>query len=233
MAETITKGFIINRIDSETFDEIITFISETGNRFTVLAKGVKKILSKNARSLFFGCLVEVEFFATRKIEGIGKLKRIHLVEPNDLNLNLNKSLMLLNALAYKGKLDGNRFYKFYVDTLNLIKQDINQNSLNVYILIKICSFFGIKIFLDHCAYCSSKKIKDFSIEDYGFVCPRHYTDGLSVLKNTIKILYLANNKMFSELEGFSESDKVIAAKIINSYLNEYSGINFINNLIVL
>ena len=79
MAETIVNGYIVNRVDYDVFDEIITFIADTGNVFTVLARGVKKILSKNAKALFYGSLVQIEFFPSRKVDGIGKLKKIHLL----------------------------------------------------------------------------------------------------------------------------------------------------------
>ena len=46
MSQTITKGFLIARLDHDTFDEIITFIDDYGNKFVCLAKGTKKIYSK-------------------------------------------------------------------------------------------------------------------------------------------------------------------------------------------
>ena len=73
MAEIITNGYLINKIDYQTFDEIITFINEHGNKFIALAKGTKKILSHNARNLQIGNYCEFKFFLARTENKISKL----------------------------------------------------------------------------------------------------------------------------------------------------------------
>ncbi|MDE5949456.1 MAG: hypothetical protein K2G54_01095, partial [Malacoplasma sp.] len=96
MAETITNGFLIFRKDYEMFDETLGFINEYGNIFSVLALGTRKILSKNSRNLFFGCLSEFSFFASRDIDfKMGKLKKVIILE-NNINISSRSPLILFN-----------------------------------------------------------------------------------------------------------------------------------------
>lgn len=231
MAETIVKGYIVNRIDYEIFDEIITFICDTGNYFTVVAKGVKKILSKNAKALFYGALVEIEFFASRKFNGIGKLKKINLLEKNSFDLNNRKSLLVLNSLVWLGKLSGINFYNFFKKTIDLIKNENDDNALILYILISAAKFLGIRLNIDFCSFCKSRKIKDFSVASFGFVCKKHAEYGLHVELNTIKLIYLASQKRFEIINKFSNFDKLVACKIISGFIYEHSGISFLKNLL--
>lgn len=232
MAETIVNGYIVNRVDYDVFDEIITFIADTGNVFTVLARGVKKILSKNAKALFYGSLVQIEFFPSRKVEGIGKLKKIHLLEKNSFELNNKKSLFILNSLVFISKLNGDNFFTFFRKTIDLIKSENDDNSLILFILISASKFLGLRINLESCSFCKSRKIKDFSFVDFGFVCSQHSYSGLNVNKNTIKLIYLANVKKFDAMRNFLNFDKLTACKIINGFIHEHSGISFLKKLII-
>lgn len=231
MAETIVKGYLVNRIDFDVFDEIITFISDTGNIFTVVAKGVKKILSKNAKSLFFGSLCEFEFFASRKIDGVGKLKKINLIENNNIELNKRRSLLLLNSLVYHGKLSGINFFEFFKETIKLIEKENDDDLLILYILLSAIKFLGLPIYLNHCSLCKSRLIKDFSIFDLGFTCKKHSSNGLKVESKTIEIIYLTYLKKFNVAKKFSSFDKMVASKIINGFINDHSGISFLKNLL--
>ncbi len=80
MSQTITKGFLIARLDHGIFDEIITFIDDYGNKFVCLAKGTKKIYSKNARNLQIGNYCEFIFFLAREINKISKLVKVNVIK---------------------------------------------------------------------------------------------------------------------------------------------------------
>ena len=76
MAEIITRGYLVARQDYDIFDEILTFINEYGNRFIMFAPGTKRITSKNARALFFGNFLEIQFFYARNDTKLSKLKKV-------------------------------------------------------------------------------------------------------------------------------------------------------------
>lgn len=80
MAEIITKGYLISKIDYQIFDEVITFINEYGNKFTCLAQGTKKINSHNARNMQLGNYCEFQFFLARNENKMSKLMKVNAID---------------------------------------------------------------------------------------------------------------------------------------------------------
>lgn len=234
MAETITKGYLIYRKDYELFDEIISFINQHGNIFSTIALGVKKILSKNSRNLFYGCLTEFIFFASRDIDNkIGKLKKVILLE-NNINLSTRMPLFLFNYIIFKNKLKGKHIFE-QIKKLILILKEYDESfdsSIALYILIKSTKYLGIKLNLDTCAFCDSKLIYSFSFENNGFVCKKHF-DGIydyKVFDEVIKIIYLAKQKLFHLVSNFDNKYLQIAIRILIDYINQKTGINLYSYL---
>jgi DNA repair protein RecO (recombination protein O) len=83
MAEKIIRGYLIEKKDFKVFDEIITFISSSGRKYTCMSMGSRKIESKNSRNLFLGSLIEFEIFEARSVDKVSKLKKAHVVVEND------------------------------------------------------------------------------------------------------------------------------------------------------
>ena len=52
MAESIFKGYLINKVDYLLNDEIVTFITEDGVKLPCLSMGSRKISSKMYREYF-------------------------------------------------------------------------------------------------------------------------------------------------------------------------------------
>lgn len=228
MSETITKGYLINREDFELFDEIITFINEYGNVFNCIARGVKKINSKNGRNLFYGSFLEFEFFLSRDIKKVGKLKRVKLLEPNNSDINFNSALLFLNATSYKSQLSGTKFYIFYKQMLEYIKNIKDQNLLVLYIIINLIRLSGIRLVLDCCSSCGSKKIINFSETNFGFVCSNCDENHLKININVLKIIFLIDNKNFSEARKYSEQIKISAIKLLIYFYRNNGGPNLFN-----
>lgn len=224
MAEIITKGYLINREDYDFFDEIITFINEFGNLFTCIALGVKKINSKNARNMFFGSLCEFEFFCARDTLKVGKLKKVKLLEPNNINLNLNPSILFLNECLYLSKLNGKKIYYFYKEIISLINKSIDNESIILYIILNFIKFSGIRLWLDSCSICKSTKVSNFSEENYGFVCKKcDYNNELKIDVESLKFIYLVFKKKFSLTKEFSYQTKMIAIKLMLYFYRNNGG----------
>lgn len=228
MSETITKGYLLNREDYELFDEIITFINEYGNVFSCIAKGVKKINSKNGRNLFYGSFLEFEFFLSRDAKKIGKLKKVKLLEPNDNKINFSPILLFLNSSSYKAQLSGISFYKFYVQMLNYIREIKDQNLLILFSIINLIRLSGIRLILDSCSLCGNKKICNFSESNFGFICNYCDYNHLKIDINVLKIIYLVDNRKFNESLKFSENVKLSAIKLLVYFYRNNGGPNLFN-----
>jgi DNA repair protein RecO (recombination protein O) len=83
MAETILHGYLIKKIPFQTFDEIVTFITQSGQRFSCISMGSRKITSKNARNLFLGGYIEFQIYQSRSTERLSKLKKATTIKSID------------------------------------------------------------------------------------------------------------------------------------------------------
>lgn len=234
MAETISKAYLIHRNDYEMFDEIIGIINEHGNIFSLLALGVKKILSKNSRNLFFGCLAEFEFFASRDIDNkIGKLKKVTLLE-NNIDISSRVPLILVSKLIYDLRLKGKKIFLWLSETVDLIKQfDVSfDNLIIIKILLGTFKHLGVKICLDKCSCCNSKNIYSFSQKNFGFVCFNHFDKQYDIKYEAeiIKILYFFNNKKNFQDVKFSFLNLTVVIRLLVDYLNEMSGIDVFKSI---
>lgn len=232
MAETISKGYLIYRQDYELFDEIIAFINEYGNIFTLIALGTKKILSKNSRNLFYGCLSEFSFFASRDIDNkMGKLKKVVLLE-NKLNLSTRVPLILLNHIIYKNRIKGeDSFGTISRISFLLEKYDFNYDEvLIIDILITSCKLLGIEIMLENCSICFSKQIYSFSYDDFGFVCKKHFNQNYKVNSSSIKLIYYVYKKYYKQANQFDNVVKKSVIRMLVDFINLKAGFNLYNYL---
>ncbi len=232
MAEIITKGYLINRCDYGMFDEVISFINEHGNIFTVLSLGVKKILSKNGRNLFYGCLSEFWIFASRDIDNkMGKLKKVNILE-NNISISTRTPLILFSKIIYDSKLKGEKTFKFFEELVDFVK---NYNETNDYLIMthmlhKIMDILGIKPILDKCCFCENKNIYSFSFINNGFVCKQHFNleQDLKYESETIKLIYMSKDKNIFKINNFNILTQKIVIKIFLYYMDLNSGINLWN-----
>lgn len=232
MAFVITNGYLVNRSDYLTFDEIITFINEHGNLFTNLALGTKKILSKNSRNMFYGCLSEFEFFCSKDIENrIGKLKKITLLENNIINSD-RIPLIIFNKIIFNYKLKGK---KIFLKLKNLIENLFKYNSsfdnvLIINLLLFIIEELGSKFTVDKCVFCENKKIFSLSFLNNGFVCKIHFNSkrDIKYFRQIIEIFYFCEKQNFLQTKKYEEIFKKSCIKILKKYLLENLGVNLLS-----
>lgn len=228
MSEIITKGYLLNQTDFEIFDEIITFINEHGNIFSCIALGVKKIKSKNARNLKMGVLLEFDFFMSRSINKVGKLKKIIALEETSIDFLTNNALLILNRLYFIGKPSHSSSYETYVECLTSIKQinDIDISIINIF--MKFISLSGMHLEFNKCVSCGNKKIFNFSERKMGFVCRKCNDEKIKISSNVIKIIYFIHIKKYDYAKKINSIDKLSAIKLLSYLINNLLGINLYN-----
>lgn len=170
MSEIITKGYLIAKNDFETFDEIITFINEHGNKFVALAKGTKKIESKNGRNLQLGNFCEFQFFLARDINKVSRLMKAHVVKSIEWP-NYRQSLVTLNSLANQLVYPDIKNFKFYDSLVDMASSKNEPDAkAELIILAKYCKLTGINIHVKDCVVCHKHHIKTISFAKHGLVC---------------------------------------------------------------
>jgi len=179
MSEVITKGYLIARRDFETFDEIITFINEYGNKFVCLAKGVKKIESHNARSLNLGNYCEFQFFLARGEDKVSKLMKVHAIRSVEWP-NYRQSLITLNTLAEQLIYPNVKNFKFYESMLPYtLDKNIKDIKAELIVLANYCQLTGIALHINDCVICHRHHIKTISFKHHGLLCGQCFENNSS------------------------------------------------------
>lgn len=205
MSQTITKGFLIARLDHGTFDEIITFIDDYGNKFVCLAKGTKKIYSKNARNLQIGNYCEFIFFLAREINKISKLVKVNVIKQIQWPI-FRTSFFLLNELANKLIYPSIKNLVFYKNLLPLATNpSFNDQKAQLIILQKFCKLSGVELFVDKCVLCGSNKIKTMNFNLKGLICQNCFTQNNKELYplNFNKLVHFLFKEKYDSINNFS------------------------------
>ena len=141
MALLKLNGYLIYRKDYQIYDEILTFICDNGQLYTCYALGVKKINSKNARGLNYGNKLEIEIFASNKLNKMSKLKTVTIIKEFDLKYSNNLALLLMNGIIYIQKYIDISTYILYKEYLVYILRNYNEYFLSCVIFFKLLKNF--------------------------------------------------------------------------------------------
>jgi len=167
-------AIILSRKDFREYDQIISVYTAVEGRLDLLAKGVKKITSKNSGNLFLGSFLEIDIAKGREID---RLIRVNPVEIwKNIRQDLNKQLLVGGTLNLTCKLikpelvDENIFiwlktWLSFVNNSNVT----NRNLFYSYIVV-LTALLGFRPELDECYSCGLEQQKNrFDIMG-GLIC---------------------------------------------------------------
>lgn len=230
MAEIITRGYLVARQDYDIFDEILTFINEYGNRFIMFAPGTKRITSKNARALFFGNFLEIQFFYARNDTKLSKLKKVISLDQINYKYENTYSMLILSELMTKVVSFNVEFYQFYQLILEYIILEYNDYYISCFLLVKFLIMNGVNFNFQACVHCnSSKNIKTFSLADHGLICVNCESKIINKIDYEPKALQLWQKLYFATQikKGEDKDNEIIykgLLKILNSVIYDQLGI---------
>lgn len=162
------EAIVLARKDFREYDQLISFYTKEYGKIELLARGVKKIVSKNSAHLepFSNVLVE-----TAKGKEIDHLTRVvPILFFANIRQNLSKSLSagylvyFLEKLLETGEAD-KRVYDITLDWLKFTDKTENfQPILLDGLIFVLLSMLGFKPILEHCVICE-KQYKDL-VKEY-------------------------------------------------------------------
>ena len=117
MPLVITEGYLIGRYNYLEFDEILVFINKFGNKFTCIAKGTKKIQSKNARALQWGNFLQIELFHSSSTNKLSKLKKVTILNNLDFKKSCNLALITISDVLCSLKTTNLKCFNFYQEII--------------------------------------------------------------------------------------------------------------------
>ena len=159
MALTISNCYIIKLTDYMLFDQVVSFLTENGQRHHVLALGVKKIMSKNGRNLQVGNYNQIEFFQAREHGKVGKLKKTVVINPIPWELHEYVSFNLVNEYVNKTVHISRKTFFLYQATINIIlKKETKDWFLTATLLIQLLKVNGIYFNYNECNLCHKQHI---------------------------------------------------------------------------
>lgn len=141
MSLVITEGYLIGRYNYLEFDEILIFINKYGNKFTCLAKGIKKIQSKNARALQWGNFLQIELFYSQSLNKISKLKKVTILNSLDFDKSCNLGLITAGDVLCTLKSTNIQAFNFYQEIIIKVLNNYDQYKLSVYVFLAFAKKF--------------------------------------------------------------------------------------------
>ena len=214
----ITKGYLLNKIDYGDFDEIISFINEYGIKFTCFSSGSRKIMSKNARHLNFGCLCEFEFFnSTNKIS---RLKKVSTITYFEQEYQFNYALHILNDYFNQIDFEDKKYFELYQKVIYYILNDVNEYLIILYICVSLYKLSGIKLVYDKCQKCASTyNLKTIDFKSYGSICKLCMNQSVKNYPiNLIKLMFSLENDNLFDLVVIKDFDLIKLRELIHDLM---------------
>ncbi|WP_052663926.1 hypothetical protein [Mycoplasmoides alvi] len=171
MAKIISKGFVINLINYDVFDQIITILDEKGDKYSLISFGSRKIESKNGRHLVVGNFNENEYFPSRTKNKIGRLKKTSTILPIPWKIHDYLSFHLINEYLNLITFRDKKVFLFYKNIINILKSfKYKDITIIIYILIYIINTNNLMISKTNCSLCYSKNVNFIQLKTYLWFC---------------------------------------------------------------
>lgn len=186
MSLVVTKGYLIARYDYSTFDEILVFLNNFGNKFTCIALGTRKINSKNSRALFFGNYLEIEMFYSNS-DKLSKLKKVVAINQIGFEYSSNLAFFTIGDILASMKELNKDWFSFYQDVLIKILMNYDQYELSVYIYFTFIQKIFKSINLTKCNHIATKTTFGYSFSKKSFVCTTCFPTVKPLTKEEIQV----------------------------------------------
>lgn len=230
MNEETTKGVILKSKAYKENAALVTVYTLEFGRITLVARGVKKMTSKNAPSVVPLTLSELSI---NPRSGLSTLIRGQVIDhyrhiKSSIESEIVADYLLEYFYRYKEENEPDQeAYDFLTGILEALDNGYPYHLIYALINIYIIKDNGIALEVDGCVRCGEKRVTAFSIEDGGFICEAHrhirdqrYTP--SVLK-ALRHLYKVDIKNIDTIH-INEEDLTVLDKLFGHYIDEYCGI---------
>lgn len=171
------EGIVLRAIDYKESDLLVDVLTVEGKE-SFLARGAKKITSKNSPSL--GLLTKATFVVSISLSGKGTLKEgapIRMMSPKEDLASLfalNFITEVTNAFTQYQTESEKKAYRFLDATLSKINEGYDPLSACLIYLSYILKANGSGLDVSECVRCHSKRnIVGVSYQEGGFLCKEH------------------------------------------------------------
>lgn len=232
MNEVTTLAFILKTVPYKENDRLVYAYTKEFGKLTFIAKGVNKLTSKNAYSLQELTLVEMTVIPKKRISTFIKANIVEFYRfiKEDIVLQVYSSYIM--EYIYKQEEENNpneEVFNLIFDAMNALLKGYPPKLVYSLFNIKMLALSGTQLVVDQCSRCHEvKPMVSISVKDGGFICCDCKQEDPLFSKEQLKLfrhLVLLGFKRIDDIH-YQESDLMKITKIIEDFVEEYSGIYF-------
>ncbi len=171
--ENNMEAIVLNRRDVREYDQMVTLYTREKGKIEVLARGVKKSVSKNAAFLEPFFLVDAEF-----VEG---KEKDHLIRVYPLKCfdRIRESFVMMQLLGYSvelfretipGQEPDTKLFDFLITWINFLNGPEAPLQMVDAFIIRLWGRLGFSIALDKCVICGKEERKALYPMGGGVIC---------------------------------------------------------------
>lgn len=231
--EVSTTGFILKSTDYKESDAILHVYTQEYGRISLLAKGIKKIKSKNAPGCQTITLSEFTFIPRKGLSTLIKAIPVTYFRHIKENIELEVYASYFSEFIYKFTEENDPdeyLYINFIQAINCLENGYYYALLYVMFNAMILKVTGTALVVDGCAYCNSVlNIVGISYTGGGFVCQdcigeydfRNSKELLQAFRHINKYTFATIDKIDIEIHYIEA-----LVPILEHYIDEYTGMTF-------
>lgn len=169
--DTVT---VIKSVNYSEADKILTVFGKERGKFTIFARSLRKIASKNRGNMQTLCTSNISFYEGKGLPLLTESQLITSLDTDTVNIqNVERILFMLNKFLQE--------YDPYPKLFDALQQAINNNldtqSTNK-LRIKFLKEMGFLNDFSECIYCKAKdNLKYINEKNFALVCENCYSKG--------------------------------------------------------
>lgn len=167
--DTVT---IIKSVNYSEADKVLTVFGRERGKFTLFAKGIRKINSKNRGNMQTLSTSKVSFFEGKGMPLLTESELVNTLDLENLNVaNVKRILFMLNKFLQ----EGDSYPELFDSLQNALKKELNLEATNKVRIIFLKEMGFLEDF-SNCRYCGEKDdIAYLDKKNFALVCKNCYT----------------------------------------------------------
>ena len=227
--EVNVECVVLKQTSYKENDVILHVYTKDYGKLSFVAKGIRKLTSKNARA---SSPMMISEFSVNLKKGLSTLIKAsplnylrHIKESIESEIVGNYILEYFYRCVEENEPDED-VYNHLVESLKAL--DHGYSPLLVYCLFQvfILEHNGISVDVDGCVVCGSSRVVSISVNDGGFVCDQHYQNNVIYPKEMLKAFRHLHKLTINNIDSLHIEECYLKEimKIHDTYINEYCGI---------
>lgn len=228
--EVKVEGVILKRTPYKENDLILHVYTKDYGKIGIIAKGVKKITSKNAGAIQQLMISEFEIHLKKGLSSLVRASSLqyfkHIQESIECEIVAN--YILEYYYRYIEENNPNiEDYEMLVDSLKAL--ELGYHPLLVYLLFNafILKHNGVSVEVDGCVVCGQSQVVSISLADGGFVCSEHLRQRRAFDVSVLKAFRHIHKVSIQNIDSLYVDEKLYdeLIHIMDAFVEEYTGIS--------